>query len=215
MLCCVVFIQAQNQSTETVYLKNGSIIKGKVVEMIPDKQIKVKTTDGSLFVYTMDEIEKITKEEKRHSSFKTFTDDAYETSGFKGIVELGYVAGNFSAPEFSLSVGYQINPYFSIGPGAGIQYLIEAGIVAIPIFADLRGCLFLGKISPFVSLKMGYEKLIDVGYVDGGFYCNPSIGAKVMTTKRQAINFGLGLTTFSPKGWSKEMGTTFKLGYEF
>lgn len=35
---------------ETVYLKNGSIIKGIIVEQVPGKSMKIQTKDGSLFV---------------------------------------------------------------------------------------------------------------------------------------------------------------------
>ena len=48
--------------TDVVYLKNGSIIKGTIIEQVPDKQIKIQTRDGSIFVYKMDEIEKLSKE---------------------------------------------------------------------------------------------------------------------------------------------------------
>ncbi|MGM0407205.1 MAG: hypothetical protein ACQERU_04430 [Bacteroidota bacterium] len=53
---------AQNKA-DVVYLKNGSIIKGQITEMIPDKHIKIETSGGSLFVYTFEEIEKIEKQE--------------------------------------------------------------------------------------------------------------------------------------------------------
>ena len=48
--------------TEVVYLKNGSIIKGIVLEQIPDLSLKIQTADGSIFVYQMHEVDKITKE---------------------------------------------------------------------------------------------------------------------------------------------------------
>ena len=49
-------------SIDVVQLKNGSIIKGTIIEQVPDSQIKIKTKDENIFVYKMDEIEKITKE---------------------------------------------------------------------------------------------------------------------------------------------------------
>lgn len=52
----------QNQYQDVVYLKNGSIIRGIIIEQIPNKSIKIETYDKSLFVFTYDEIEKITKE---------------------------------------------------------------------------------------------------------------------------------------------------------
>jgi hypothetical protein len=50
------------QTKDIVYLKNGSVIKGSILEMIPDKTIKIQTADGNIFVYNMSEIEKIGKE---------------------------------------------------------------------------------------------------------------------------------------------------------
>ena len=44
---------------DVVYLKNGSIIRGMVVETIPNETIKIRTADGSIFVYSLDEVEKI------------------------------------------------------------------------------------------------------------------------------------------------------------
>jgi cell division protein FtsL len=49
---------------EVLYLKNGSIIRGMIIEQIPNEQVKIKTSDGSVFVYTMDQVLKITKEPK-------------------------------------------------------------------------------------------------------------------------------------------------------
>lgn len=47
---------------ESVYLKNGSVIKGVVLEQVPNVSLKVQTSDGSIFVFEMDQVEKITKE---------------------------------------------------------------------------------------------------------------------------------------------------------
>jgi len=51
------------QYEDIVYLKNGSIIHGTIIEQIPGESIKIKSKDGNLFVFKMDEIEKMTKEE--------------------------------------------------------------------------------------------------------------------------------------------------------
>ena len=47
---------------DVVYLKNGSMIKGSVIEMIPNQSIKVQTADGSLFVYQMNEVDRIERD---------------------------------------------------------------------------------------------------------------------------------------------------------
>ena len=52
----------QSSYQDVVYLKNGSIIRGLIIEQIPNKSIKIETSNGNVFVYQMNEIEKITKE---------------------------------------------------------------------------------------------------------------------------------------------------------
>ena len=66
MTFCGMFAQRME---EVVYLKNGSAIRCTVVEQIPGETVKVKTSDGSIFVYKMSEVEKITKEEKIQKEF--------------------------------------------------------------------------------------------------------------------------------------------------
>lgn len=53
---------AQDNYQDVVYLKNGSIIRGVIIEQVPNKSIKIETADNSIFVCQFDEIEKITKE---------------------------------------------------------------------------------------------------------------------------------------------------------
>lgn len=52
-------IPVLGQTPNQVYLKNGSIIKGTIVEMDPLNVIKIQTSDGSLFVFQMAEIDHI------------------------------------------------------------------------------------------------------------------------------------------------------------
>lgn len=52
---------AQEQWQDVVYLKNGSIIKGIIIEQVPNVSITLMTQDGNKFVFEIDDIEKITK----------------------------------------------------------------------------------------------------------------------------------------------------------
>ena len=55
--CQMVF--SQGYALKSVYLKSGNIVKGIIIEEVPNQLIKVKTPGGSLFVFKIDEIEKI------------------------------------------------------------------------------------------------------------------------------------------------------------
>ena len=69
LLSISTYVAAQNY-TEVVYLKNGSVIKGVIIEQVPNVSLKIKTNDGSLIICQMNEVEKITKEESEVSIMK-------------------------------------------------------------------------------------------------------------------------------------------------
>ena len=47
---------------DVVYLKSGSIIRGIILEQIPNKSLKIKTADGSVFVYELKDVTRLTRE---------------------------------------------------------------------------------------------------------------------------------------------------------
>jgi hypothetical protein len=63
IVCANVSAQTYGNYRDAVYLKNGSVIKGIIIENIPNVSIKLQMADGSIFIYKYEEIEKFTKEE--------------------------------------------------------------------------------------------------------------------------------------------------------
>ena len=61
VLFSLTVLNAQTQ-TDVLYLKNGSVIKCKVMEELFGVSVKIKASDGSIYVYKAEEIEKITHE---------------------------------------------------------------------------------------------------------------------------------------------------------
>lgn len=53
---------AQTNAIDVIYCKNGSVLKGIIIEQIPNESVKIQTADGSVFVYKISDIEKMTKE---------------------------------------------------------------------------------------------------------------------------------------------------------
>jgi hypothetical protein len=56
--------ERKTEYVDVLYLKNGSIIRGLIIEQIPNTSVKIKTADGSVFVHVMEDVIKITKEPK-------------------------------------------------------------------------------------------------------------------------------------------------------
>ena len=65
-LACLMgmtFAFAQTSLQDVVYLKNGSIIRGDIIEYAPNDTVKIMTNDGSVFVYDFAQVEKFAKEQ--------------------------------------------------------------------------------------------------------------------------------------------------------
>lgn len=65
VVCLMAFVAtasvfAQQPKEDVIHLKNGSVIRGTITELIPGKlQLKIKTQNGNLFVHRLDEISKV------------------------------------------------------------------------------------------------------------------------------------------------------------
>lgn len=189
------------QMQDVVYLKNGSIIRGAVLEQVPGGNVKIQTADGSVFVYPMADVQKIQKEKSRVSTSSNNTvvfynnpykdspayqkKDADELYGwekaprFRGFVEQTstFGVGDYDYDRYGLqaSFGCQIIPYLYVGAGVGAEYWTDAEVWSAPIFAHVRTEFHkaLGRnASPFVDVKAGYSVSDDIK----GAYFAPSVG---------------------------------------
>lgn len=59
-----LFASAQDNWEDIIYLKNGSVIRGTITAQEPGKSVTVTTTDGQVFTFSMDKVEKMSKERK-------------------------------------------------------------------------------------------------------------------------------------------------------
>jgi len=91
MLICSVAGVARAEDQDVVYLKDGSIIRGTIIEQVPNVSLKIKTGDGSVFVYQMDEVEKISKVEGTGAPATSTANTEAQLLRFRGF-KLGMVA---------------------------------------------------------------------------------------------------------------------------
>ena len=61
MLTASTFSQGERQ--DIIYLENGSVVKGIIVELVPNVSVKIKLQDGIVYIYPMDEVRKIIRKE--------------------------------------------------------------------------------------------------------------------------------------------------------
>lgn len=179
LLLIAPFVMAQAQSMqEVVYLKNGSIIRGVIVEQLPGVSLKIMTGDGSIFAYNISDVEKITKEVSKTNNSNPFSLDKGNDLGYKGLFDFGYSfgVGDYGVDRFEIATshGYQWNPYAYVGAGIGLNYYSDASSFAIPVFVNSRFYFLNSGISPYFDAKVGYS----FGDIEG-FYVAPSFGCKI------------------------------------
>jgi hypothetical protein len=193
VLSTVLFAQQNYQ--DVVYLKNGSIIRGLIIEQVPNQSIKIETMDKSVFVYKIEEVEKITKEQRKA---KVNRQSSTIQPGYQGIVEIGYglKTGDYGMNLLKLNVinGYRINDNLAIGLGTGIRHYTESGEsgTLVPVFADFRGYLIQNNISPYVALGIGYTFDASNSFSGVGVMVNPSVGVGFKMQNNSLLHVGIG-----------------------
>ena len=177
---------------ELVYLKNGSVIKGDVVELLPDSLVKIEVADGSVYAYEYKDIEKIIRERKDAEVSKNVdTRDSISDFGLKKGPRLFASAelmfGEMSGARLSATYGAQLSKKFFLGGGAGFCLSADwySDHISIPVFADLRVDFSEKKISPFAELRAGVDIAVEGA---SGFYGNFSFGGRI---KRFSASVGV------------------------
>lgn len=191
----------QNNTEEVVYLKNGSIIRGVIIEHVLNQSIKIQTKDRNVFVFKYEEIEKITKEPLNNSSLKySQNKKEFRKGAFFNITEINFalgignveaggnkIANTANSFGFRTINGIQPKENLSLGIGIGIDKY-ENGTL-MPITLDLRIFNTNKKVSPIFTTNLGYS--IGLGDADGGIVLNPQIG--IMTPISNSMLFLLSL----------------------
>jgi hypothetical protein len=159
VLSLFLFLQSYGQFnyTDVVYLKNGSIIRGVIIEQIPNQSLKIKTFDKSIFVFKYDEVDKITKEEneskqsvaKLKSPKKVNSDTNRLTTKGKFFINFNLgLSGNAASQVIDNSYSYD----GSYGESSNVVGSLGKGVLA-----NLR----MGyQISNAIALDLGMSYLI-------------------------------------------------------
>jgi hypothetical protein len=181
----VARLLAQTEMEDVIYLKNGSIYRGIIIEQIPNVSMKIKTLGGNVFAVTMAEIEKITKEEKpapqppfgmyhpyppfdryygRDSMGREFK---YRRSG--RFIQLSLLVDNRQG-GVHLVLGYKFNQHAALGIGLGPEFVFSSPFnrrinnldsralsgMYMPVFLYLTGDAMPRRITPFYAIEAGY-----------------------------------------------------------
>jgi hypothetical protein len=148
ILLFITVFQLSSQTRDVLYLKNGSIIYGSLIE-ITDNQYKIRTSDKSIFVFKADEVEKYVKSANGFQGRKQ--------SGFGMALESGFLMG---APDtehpmpfsFNCLLNYTLSSTNVFGFGTGVEFISEP---YVPVFLEYKRLIFNRKTAPFLFIRGG------------------------------------------------------------
>ncbi len=147
-LLIITVLQSYSQTRDVLYLKNGSIIYGSLLE-INDNQYKIRTADKSIFVFKADEVEKYVK------SLNGF--EGRKTDGFGMALESGFLMGSPDTEHpmpfsFNCLFNYTMRSVNIIGIGSGVEFISEP---YVPLFLEYKRLIFNRKTAPFLFARGG------------------------------------------------------------
>lgn len=196
------FAQAEPESRDVIYLRNGSILRGEILEVVPDEYVRIRFSDSNELVIRAEEIKDI-KRERRISPY------SYNTSGYMNRSGMEILTGSGNNTfRFATIHGLHFNPHLSAGLGIGLTPYNDP-LTLIPFFADFNYRLLKENTSPYLFLKAGYNFTVYDDDDDaplnrhaGGLLLNPGIGID--------INFESGFGWYIQAGYNIDQSA-----YEF
>ncbi|MCH8332139.1 MAG: hypothetical protein IH946_12340 [Bacteroidetes bacterium] len=156
LLITLFTVNAQKGDWEdVVYLKDGGIIRGKIIEHVIGEKITIQTIGRNVFVFTYEQIEKITSEQMPGK----FMD--IKQSGYSYSLEVGlrmsrqYQLKTF--PILSTSHGFLVKPNIYLGVNISING-DENRVWLFPVELTARYYLIgNSQIKPFGFVSAGYN----------------------------------------------------------
>jgi hypothetical protein len=195
----LAIINAFSQKTDVIYLKNGSIIKGRIIQIRPGDNVKFETSDGSIWIFDYADLLKFDNTD----ALMSFVQETDSVRNRFLIADMGFLVGTtdneMKAPLSILAV-FDLPIYRNLyaGIGSGLEFF---EITYIPVIAEIRYKRRI--IGPSIYLQAGYTMPIKAdGAIDNNNYkFEPGI----------LINPGISYTF----GFSQGTAFTVSLGYRY
>ena len=231
LVCSLSVSSFAQKHIDVIKLKNGNVLKGKIVRQVPGKFVELKTTDKNFWKFDMEDIAEIRFESKRKPKFVSDTIPEINKGGYFD-VRMGVLAGNNNnqndAP-FSLlgSANFFFTKRISVGVGAGYEAFEEA---QLPVFGELKCHGKIKGLHTYVFCQSGYSFSLDdrengnyYYYVgdksdtEGGWLINPGVGFVFgnRLSPRFSLNIGYRFQEIKHKWYNQNRDDTEYLKEEF
>ena len=179
------------QSKEDVlYLSNGSILKGKVIENISGDKTTIKIIGNNIIVVPDSLIKMLLLNHAIPVKERTNTASPVEMTS-----NVNFYGGSQNSGGFTFITSYRFPFRLATGVGMGIEWFDHQ---QIPFIADIKYCFLKGWWSPYIYAQGGYAVPLSQEGDDewtenhGGALVGTGIGMRFNFTRRNALVFSLG-----------------------
>ncbi len=202
---CIGKLYSQVGYDDVVYLKNGSIIHGMIIEQVPGQSLKIQTRDRNIFVYKMDEVQKIAKEytgsKKRYEEVSEMI--AHPYSGFTFGIETSIGSGisNYNTNRSTIAAhalfGYMHKSKFTVGARTGFsnwdinKHTDNTPVTTVELSVAVRVHPLLNRFSPMLLADAGYGIVNDNFNATGGLIINTGVGGRINLTQKRGIGLSV------------------------
>jgi hypothetical protein len=181
ILGCLLSVVGMAQATiDVVHLKDGTVVKGVIIEQVAGQYVRVQLNDGRMVVVDAGDVAEITKEQvevsdrsrtwrsrKARTGFVNHSalglgfgigDQAVETEFSDGTNYSGSLAnkGHYARLE-TVNGWWLANGLMTMGMGLGLEYFTSyTDGLKLPVYLDVRVFPLSGKVTPVVILQGGY-----------------------------------------------------------
>ena len=199
-----------DKKTDVVYLKNGSVIRGEILEIKQDMHIRIRYSDSRELLIDFNEIDRV-------GSDKALEWRNYRSSGYMNRSGLELLSGSGNSTfRFATIHGKHFNSHLSAGLGIGITPYNDPTNL-IPFFANFNYRLLKANTSPFIFLKAGYNfsvynhndsQNLPLDEHTGGLLLNPGAGIEFNVSRGFGwyvqAGYNIDQSSYEFDGWWSE-----------
>ena len=187
----LIMVAAKSQSREDVmYLKNGSIIRGRIIENVSGVQTSIELLGRNILVFPDSLVKMILMDQKILPNDRKNSASPVEMAS-----TVNFYGGSQNSGGFTFITSYRFPFRLSIGAGLGIEWFEHQ---QIPFIADVRYSFIKGSWSPFVYGQSGYAIPLsgkedgNMSEYHGGILAGAGAGMRFNFSKRNALVFNVG-----------------------
>jgi hypothetical protein len=191
---------------DAIYLYNGSILKGKVIESITGVKTTIEIVGNNIIVVPDSLIKMILMDQVIPSKERE-----NKASPVEMAASVSFYGGSQNSGGFTFITSYRFPFRLAVGAGMGIEWFDHQ---QIPFMADIKYFFLKGSWSPYVYAQGGYAVPLSQKGDDewteyhGGALAGTGAGMRFNFSGRNALVFSIGYryqkteTVTNPYPWS-------------